>query len=572
MHRIDFVSALDSLLRISCALVSPLSTPHRPATESSFEPTPLQSPVRVKCNRTITEVNQLPCYLITAHIPCRHAVSYAPHRHTSVPPPSSRPPQLPPRPRHATFSSEPPPLMSGHPLSMPQSSIPASLTPGRQRTRSAWDTSINLGLGSPSPPLASPHFPGRMSLYGDFYFSQPPPPPSLAPPPPLPQRPPTQGNPRPPIPPKPTALITPPSQKNPLYPHSIPTSIAPGPSSMSPSDLKSLSPNEDKDFAFALALSAAEANRYDEQLIELDEELAKALEESRLISTSFDEDATISPSSHLMLSAKVTSYPCPPDGDSWLRMSTPTTPQPGPESMLDDPPFWKQPEVPKISSHKNARPTNDTFQPSCTDTRDSQFPPADPTPASSLYSNVVSNLVTKSTSSIPSSPNPSTVHVPHPPTSPSTISSADTPSEPPESTTEHSISSPKVLINSDRSPSTSSLATKSSYALSTALENNVPLAKPANGDKFSSATSKSPKSPASPDMSAEASHLNLEDDEEDADLPSRLNLPLSANQYVDAELLMGICKYGSPVNALCLTWTMKRWDLTVLSFQQFSPP
>ena len=39
-------------------------------------------------------------------------------------------------------------------------------------------------------------------------------------------------------------------------------------------------------------------------------------------------------------------------------------------------------------------------------------------------------------------------------------------------------------------------------------------------------------------MSAEASHLNLEDDEEDADLPSRLNLPLSANQYVDAELLM----------------------------------
>ena len=84
----------------------------------------------------------------------------------------------------------------------------------------------------------------------------------------------------------------------------------------------------------------------------------------------------------------------------------------------------------------------------------------------------------------------------------------------------------------------SPLATKSSYALSTALENNVPLAKPANGDKFSSATSKSPKSPASPDMSAEASHLNLEDDEEDADLPSRLNLPLSANQYINAELLM----------------------------------
>ena len=440
---------------------------------------------------------------------------------------------------------------------MPQPSIPASLTPGRQRAQSAWGTSVlNLGLRPPPAPSASSHFPGHMSLYGDFYFSQPPPP---LPPPPLPQRPPALANPRPPIPPKPSALVTPSPQRNPLYPQSIPVSMAPGPSAMFPCDSMSRSPSEDKEIAFALALSAAEVNH--------EEELAQALEESRLITNSFDDNAAISQLSQPSpsTSAKLTAPPSPADSVSWLHLSTPTTPQHGPNSMIGEPPPWKQPEDSKSLSNNNGRLTNETFQPTSADTRDSQFTPADSTPVPSLYCNVVSSLVAKPISSIPSSPNPSTTHTPHPPTSPSTISLVHPPGEhlvSPEPASEPSSSSPPPFISSDHSSSIS-LATKSSYTLNTALESSVSLTKSANGDKLSPAANKSPRTPASPDMSLEASHLNLHDEEEDADPPTRPILTYSANQYVDVELLMGVCKYGSPVDVHRLTSTVKRWDLII---------
>lgn len=80
------------------------------------------------------------------------------------------------------------------------------------------------------------------------------------------------------------------------------------------------------------------------------------------------------------------------------------------------------------------------------------------------------------------------------------------------------------------------------------------LAKSANGDKFFSATNKSPKSPASPDTSLEASHLNLHDEEEDADPPTRPILTFSANQYVDVELLLGVSLgFDRPVISTILT-------------------
>ena len=437
---------------------------------------------------------------------------------------------------------------------MPQPSIPASLTPGRQRTQLAWDISVlNSGLHSPSAPSTSPHFPGRMSLYGDFYFSQPPPPLPPPPPPPLPQRPPALVNPRPPIPPKPSALIAPSPHRNPLYPQSIPVSMVPGPSTMFPGDSMSRSPSEDKEIA--LAFSAA--------VVSHEEELAQALEEARLMTHSFDDNAAISQLSQPSpsTSAKLTAPPSPADGVSWLHLSTPTTPQLGPASMIGEPPPWTQAEDSKSLSNNNGRPTNETFQSTSADTRDSQFAPADSMPVPSLYSNVVSSLVTKPISSIPSSPSPSTMHTPHPPTSP-TFSLAHSPGEPLVSPEPLSPSSPPPFISSGHSSSIS-LATKSSYTLNTALESSVSLAKSANGDKFFSATNKSPKSPASPDTSLEASHLNLHDEEEDADPPTRPILTFSANQYVDVELLLGVCKYGSPVDVHHLTWIVKRWDLIV---------
>lgn len=171
----------------------------------------------------------------------------------------------------------------------------------------------------------------------------------MSPPPPVPQKPmgitaplvPTI--PRPPLPPKPPLVTTPSSQRNPLYPQSIPGPVA-GPSSRPM--LSEESPTDDKDIALALALSESEARQREDDILAQEEaDLMKALEESRAFADNYSRNvsdnisdgrresssgaSTSSQSSMPSSSQNVLLSPQKhkrfPEGESFLFMITPTT-------------------------------------------------------------------------------------------------------------------------------------------------------------------------------------------------------------------------------------------------------
>lgn len=475
-----------------------------------------------------------------------HRVQYAPQRYSSVQATPSRPPQVPPRPRHASFAApESLPLSSPR---MSQPSIPVSLTPGRLRTaRSTWDAAVSPPLASRPSPSGFPHPSpaSRMTLYGD-YFSQPQPP-SLPPPPPLPRKPHVPINLRPPIPPKPSALISSAQPRNPLYPQSISTSIASGLPPWSPDESRSHSPiDDDKDFSFPppLALPALDI-KYHEDILAAreEEELAKALEESRLLANVFDERPAFT---NIVHKSPASTKAIPANGESWLNMSTPSTAQHSLDSLLDETSLQKQSDDNKCPPHNtNGRPVNELLRSAATESRDTQTTSADSTPAPSLYSNVVSNLVAKPTSNVTVTSNTSTTHVPHLPASPAPSSLTRPPSEPP-------VSPQPTAETYPTSPSVPSISGLSSNFTS---DSSVSIGKFYTGDVLSITASRSQVTSASSSLSLDSNiSPNFLEGEDDADSPKRPAIPYSANQYVEPELLMGVSLgFNRPVISTLLT-------------------
>ncbi|KAG9317458.1 hypothetical protein JVU11DRAFT_1658 [Chiua virens] len=254
---------------------------------------------------------------------------HPPHHSTSLDVPHAQFAPIPPRSRHTSITG-PSPYVPQAVLSSPQSIIPPSLTPGRHRAK-IWDKSVMGTVPMPTPY----HSPQRSSLYGDYFFLQPPAPPR----PPLPQKPQALlkplTNPLPPIPPKPPALALPPASRIPLYPTSIPLPVL-SPSSHPPDPLPPdpLPSPDAKEVELALTLSETEARKREQELIaQEEEELARALEESRLMSNTIytlDEESpstSTSPRPPSVDRASISAIKAstrPPEGESWLHMITPT--------------------------------------------------------------------------------------------------------------------------------------------------------------------------------------------------------------------------------------------------------
>ncbi|KAG1783171.1 hypothetical protein EV702DRAFT_245708 [Suillus placidus] len=194
----------------------------------------------------------------------------------------------PPRTRHTTLPGlpfQPQPPLANSSISS-RHNIPASLTPGRRPSDAGLQQQQTALLyNSPTSFLASPP---HTSFYGDYFYPRQSPSSTS---PSVPQKPmgitapfvPTI--PRPPVPPKPPLVNTASSQRNPLYPQSIPGPVA-GPSSRPmPSEE---SPADDKDIALALALSESEAHQREDDILAQEEaDLMKALEESRTFANSY---------------------------------------------------------------------------------------------------------------------------------------------------------------------------------------------------------------------------------------------------------------------------------------------
>lgn len=478
-----------------------------------------------------------------------HRAHYTPQRHSSAQATPSRPPQIPPRPRHASFAaSESLPPSSSR---IPQLPIPSSLTPGRQRAaRPSWDASISPSLTSRASSWGFPHPSpaGRVSLYGD-YFSQPPPAP-VPPPPPLPQKPHVPVKLRPPIPPKPFALIPPTQSRNPLYPQSIPTSIAFGLSPLPSDEPRIQSPtSDDREFPLLPALTASESKHHEDDLAAQEEEdLARALEESRLSANVFQDQLSVTNTAQKdPASTKAISSGSPAVGESWLNMDTPSTSQHSQDSLLEETSLQKQPNDNKdVAYQSNGRSLNELFRSAAIESRDLPLTSADSMPTPSLYSNVVSNLVAKSTFSLStSSITTSTVHVAHLSDSSTPNSLTRPPSEPP-------VSPQPTAETYPRSPSIPSVSGLSSNFTS---DNSVSLGRLCIGDVLSPATSRSPVTSASSSLSLDAgvSPGSLEG-EGGADLPKRPAVPYSANQYVEPELLIGVSLgFSRPVISTMLT-------------------
>ena len=455
------------------------------------------------------------------------------------------PPSVPPRPRH-TSETGPSPYMSEASINASPSFIPPSLIPGRQRAR-IWDKSASQ---RPRTSMASPyHSPQRSSLYGDYFFSQPHVP--FSPPPPLPQKPQALPkpltNPLPPIPPKPPALAIVPASRIPLYPTSIPLPMI-SPFSQPPDPIASETVPDEKEIEHALTISVSEARKREELIAQEEEELARALEESRLVSNtvySFDvhsPSSSASPRSPSIDRASISAIKAsahPPEGESWLHMITPTVSTSSQYSSVNE-------DFSSLHSSVNQNEPDDDssdFPRGIANNAQNLHSPRDtlpPTPP--LYANVVSNLVRNplpapslSRSTVAPSLSSST-YVP----SDYTPSSDRVPGSPSLSLTHSSGSEHSPMPPFTSRPSWSSVSSESSTSIGRSL-----------GSEFlpTSAGHKSPTHPpASPDLSL-GSSANLdpldEEVEEEGDTepgPStRPSVPLSANQYVEPEMLMGVC-------------------------------
>ncbi|KAH7887613.1 hypothetical protein F5I97DRAFT_859728 [Phlebopus sp. FC_14] len=434
---------------------------------------------------------------------------------------------------------------------MPQPTIPASLTPGRQRPRPSWDRSNLHSTGV--APYVSPYIssPNHTSLYGDYFFSPPP-----LPPPPVPHKRLVVGSPLQPLPPKPTAVNVASPPRNPLYPQSIPVPVA-GPSSQPiEPEPRQASPVDDKDIALAMALSASEARRHEEELLaQEEEELLRALEESRMLSSVYSvEEGPSAP----LASTSFRSLPVnpvlgtrsaahPPEGESWLQLTTPTASQ---DSRYDEASFSRAPE----EDNELAGPADEEFfrltnseslRPTTVDTREFQSVPDTGPPTPPLYAGVVNNLIKKPNSTPPTSHS----SVPSNPTlSPPTGS-------PPQSTqslgpdgAQYSASLSQTSLGETHAPSPiPSSSPRQNRSLSGTSDGSVLTGRAMNSEVVSSVSTNMspPATPGSPNLSF-ASSTSLDpldegvEEEERVQGPSRPTVPLSANQYVEPEMLMGV--------------------------------
>ncbi|KAI6134985.1 hypothetical protein EV401DRAFT_1845067 [Pisolithus croceorrhizus] len=228
-------------------------------------------------------------------------------------------------------------------------------------------------------------------------------------------------------------------------------------------------------------------------------------------------------------------------------MNTPSTSQHSQESLLDETPLQKQPDDNKnLVYQSNGRPLNERLRSAATESRDLQLTSADSIPTPSLYSNVVSNLVAKSTFSVStSSITTSTVHVAH-------LSDSSTPNSLTRSPSEPSVSPQPTAETYRRSPSIPSVSGRGSNFTS---DNSVSLGKLYIGDVLSPATSRSPITSASSSLSLDSGiSPDFLEEEDDSDPPRRPAVPYSANQYVEPELLMGVSLgFSRPVISTMLT-------------------
>ncbi|KAG1840088.1 hypothetical protein DFJ58DRAFT_811214 [Suillus subalutaceus] len=468
----------------------------------------------------------------------------------------------PPRTRHTTmsglpFQPQPPSPNSSIP---PRHNIPASLTPGlrplsgdagfqQQQTALLYNSSTSF-LASP------PH----TSYYGNYFYPRQHPSSTS---PPVPQKPKgitaplVHTIPRPPIPPKPPMVTTASSQRNPLYPQSIPGPVA-GPSSRPMPGEES--PTDDKDIALALALSESEARQREDDILAQEEaDLMKALEESRIFADNYSryvsdsvfdghQDSSGGPSSssqpftpssmeNVLLSPQ--KYNRFPEGKSFLHIITPTTS----ESSYDE----------EISIHQSGKESRESVQ-FVTDASISSRENLTPTPLT--YNNAVSTILkpndlsmnagggTAGTSTISSPPaefcrSNSSDHIrPLPGLNP--VSSH------PMSSSQQNLSvaeppPPKQPL--PRRPSVANSETSSLSRRSSSSEQIPSL--------FTPATSVQTGSTSPPISFSLPSHTDIldsvdediqeeEEGDEGTDSASRPAPILTANQYVEPDMLMGV--------------------------------
>lgn len=475
----------------------------------------------------------------------------------------------PPRTRHTTLPGlpfQPQPSLANSSISS-RHNIPASLTPGRRPPPSdAVLQQTALLYNSPTSFITSPP---HTSFYGDYFYQYP-----SSTPPPVPQKPIgiaaplVHTIPRPPIPPKPPLVITASSQRNPLYPQSIPGPVA-GPSSQ-PMPTEA-SPTDDKDIALALALSESEARQREDDIIAQEEaDLMKALEESRTFASSYskyvsdnvfderqDSSGGPSTSSQPFISSSLENVLLSPqkhqqfsEGESFLHMITPATS----ESYFDE----------EQSIHQSGKESQESIQ-SVTDASISSrenLPPTQP-----LYNNAVSTILNPNElsmnaggstagSSIISSP-PVEFHrssssdyirplpgpnpvASHPMSSPRQSLSVTEPSPPPPPPP------PPPKQPPSRRPSVANSVSSSLSGRSSSSEQISWLFAPATSVQTA---------PTSPPLSLSLpSHADIldsvdediqeeEEGDEGTDSAARSAPILTANQYVEPDMLMGVCKF-----------------------------
>lgn len=487
-----------------------------------------------------------------------------------APPPRTRYPTLPGSP----FQSQPP---SANSSIQTRHNIPASLTPGRRP--SASDTGLQqqqtaLLYNSPTSFIASPP---HTSFYGDYFYPRQHPSSTS---PPVPQKPIgitaplIHTIPRPPIPPKPPMATTACSQRNPLYPQSIPGPIA-GPSSRPM--FSEESSTDDKDIALALALSESEARQREDDILAQEEaDLMKALEESRTFANSYSkivsdnifdghQDSSGEPSTSFIPVSLENVHLSPqnhqqfPEGTSFLHMITPSTS----ESSFDE----------KIV-YQSGKESQESIQ-SATDATISSRENFTLTLPS--YNNTVSTI---------SKPNDLSMNAgcgtAGTPTMSSTSvefcrsSSSDyiRPLPGPNPVSSHPMSSPQQnlsmepLLPSPRQPLPRKLSVANSESSSlsgrsSSSEQIHSLFTPAIS--VQTASTSPPLSfsfPSHPDILDSVDEDTQEEEgDEGTDSVARSPPILTANQYVEPDMLMGVCKYCRRAPFFVSLKTLQQWAL-----------
>lgn len=460
-----------------------------------------------------------------------------------------------PRPRFTSMSG-PSPYVPQATIDPRQSFVPPipSFTPGPQRAR-IWDK------GATQRPRTShgstPSSYQRQSLYGDYFSSQPKQPVAS---PPLPQKPQALlkplTNPLPPVPPKPPALAVSPASRIPLYPDSIPLPMAsPSSQSLEPIASETTPSPDEREIELALTLSASEARKRERELIaQEEEELARALEESRLTSSriyTVDEQAPSSPTSPRSPSidrastSAIRASAHPPEGESWLHMITPTVSTSSRYSSLKDDFSSSQ----SSASHHDSEDPSDPPRGTPNDVQNLRLSRDTLPPMPSLYTNTVSNLVRKP--------------LPTPSPTRSTVTSTS-PSVP--SATSNAYLQSDYTLSSDRVSTSPSLSLTQSRRSSSSEQSPMPpfVSRPSwasvssensmsNGLSLGHSNELLPvspgyRSPTHPSTSPSLSPVPLdplgegvEDESEEPGPSTRPLVPLSANHYVEREMLMGVC-------------------------------